>query len=170
MESVIRKLFYDDIASLIISYVKSDTALWFTIGLDGDYERSITCPHGSIKYVFQGACQSGHIQIVKAMMSRGRCDVNLGLKYALSSFQSRIVKLMLRNGATNYEEVLIHAATCGNLKWLKQFLRMQEYLPRDIEHATNMASKHNHAKCMKVLFEYGGFHVLRKKQFPANFF
>lgn len=50
-------------------------------------------------YGFEGACEGGHLDIVKLMIAHGADDWNHGLTYACISGNKEIINLIIYNGA-----------------------------------------------------------------------
>ncbi len=66
--------------------------------------------HGGLS----NACYSGHMEIVKLLISKGITHFDLGLYYACYSGHMEIVKLLISKGATAYNNGLIGACKNGH--------------------------------------------------------
>ena len=74
-------------------------------------------------YGLYGACQGGHIDIIRFMIEKGADDWNGGLNNACQSGHIDIVKLMIEKGANHPNWGLFHACIGGHIDTVQLIIK-----------------------------------------------
>jgi ankyrin repeat protein len=139
-----------DVVGEIIKYtlpLKDDD---YNIGLVGNFELCLKVI--DINKCFIGACEGGHMEIVKYMISKGANNWEMGLYFACKGRHIGIVKYMVSKGANNWNDGLFGACYKGHMEIVKY---MESKGANDWNYGLLGSCKGGHVEIMKYMIEKG---------------
>lgn len=98
------------------------------------------------------AAEGGHIDIVKLMLKNGATDYNLTMRMAARKGHMNIIKLMLSEGATIYNEALKVAAGGGYMDIVKLMLDLGA---NNIDDGLEYAAAGGHMNIVRLMLDLG---------------
>jgi len=164
--SVIPKDYKKNVSSTRQGISQIGKDLEITKGLFALTEQSVVPKHNitnmhyglsQIKLEFEKACEHGHLEIVKLMIDQGATNWNNGLYIACKYGHLEIVKLMIEQGATDWNTGLEGACYSGNIEIVKLMI---EQGATDWNYGLYIAFREEHMEIIHLMINNGAETVI----------
>jgi hypothetical protein len=106
-----------------------------------------------LKSYFQGACQGGHLPLIKALVEEQNIAPNHGIVKACYGGDLHVVQYLIAKGATINDDCLIKAAAQGHLNTVKYLLGIKIFKISVIHQVMEKAVKKGHVDIVKCMLD-----------------